>query len=368
MNMKRIGGPIGLAFSIALVTFLGTGAAWAQDCERSRDCPDNHYCERSGSVTCPPGEECVEMVSSSCEAVPDGIVQCARQGDCPAHLTCMAPPSGGACTSSSDGEEDCEEPEPDPDARMFCIFVPAECMANDDCAENFICEEAACGLSSPECIGEDCPEPVEEEDPCAGRPGQCVPDRIDCADDAACPGDWRCTEIGRSGCDEVGVTSGGDASAGGVPSPPADEGEEGEGDSPEPEDTPPEADPAPEGEGEGGAPPEDDPAPREPAPPEDDDCEEEIERICLPPSLATYFTAIGGAENDRSSSGGVGINEDGEQAGGGGRASGAPAGGDGDLDAAGCGCHASADGPGLASLALLALLAFLPLGWRRRRR
>ncbi len=368
------------ACALALTLWAGTAAA-QQNCEESSDCPDGQFCAVSVSIACPGGpdgadeQDCVETREGVCEAVPDGIVQCEEQADCPEYLTCLAPPLDSGCVATRDDPdgEDCEPEAPAPDARKFCVFVPAPCMADADCPDAFSCEPADCDAPVIGCEGEDCPDP--EEDPCAGEPGQCLPTPVVCQDDAMCPDEWVCVALERSRCDE-GDSASSSGSTGSAPSSGDGAGAPPEGDPPpqgEPDEDPvPEPDPAPEGEGEAeeGVPPEDDePHGRVPAP-EDDDCEDEIiRRNCLPPSLAAYHRAVAGAEGrNRSNDDGnaFGSPGGGTEEGAGGTAAGGDGGGD-DDDSAGCGCDATAGAPPWGTLGLLAFLACLPLGWRRRR-
>ena len=351
-----------LKWACALALCLWTATASAQEaCEQSSDCPDGHFCAVSG-VDCPelPGSDCMEMQRGQCEAVPEGIVQCEDQADCPAYLTCIAPPvvntgsssSGSSGTASgsaggasdddgagdddsageNDGAGDEDEaadfaaPEADPNARRFCIFLPTECMADGDCADGFTCDiECA---AAPICAGEDCPEPAD--DPCAGVTGECIPAQQPCQEDAMCANDWICAELpGRCNPDSVPVEA-----------PPA-------------EATPEE-----------GAPPE----PREPAPPEMDEVAPtpcEPERTCLPQSLADFYSAVANAREQGRSDNDSGSTSNPESEGAGGAAG--PSADADDDDSAGCGCTASSRGPTGTSIALLAFLALFPFARRRRR-
>ena len=319
-------------WACALALCLSTSFAWAQeDCTTSNDCPDNHFCAISGSADCVSGADCEPMEEGRCEPVPEGIIQCAAQEDCPAHLRCVAPPALGGSSMSSMGSmgsaggapQDLEAPEPDPNERRFCIFIPDPCTANEDCAAGFVCA-LDCNAETA-CAGEDCPDPPA--DPCAGASGECLPPELPCQEDGMCENDWICAEL--PGRCEPGIDADDDMAS---EAPPA-----------------------------GG-----EPAPREPAPDELDDDACEAERACLPASLADFYAAVenarGQPRNDDGESDGTPINA---ESGGGG---GAAADGDGgDDDSGGCACDATAQSPAAGSLALLALLAMLPLGWRRRR-
>ena len=213
------------------------------ECMRDADCGEGEICESAPSSIgeCyidEEGEEvCVEEEIESVGYCQEAPINCEQDSDCPSHLRCASSggiePSGSTSTSSSgggpvpppegsegfEGDDDPdadadpapEEPEevPEDDEQMMCVFIPTECSADGDCAENFRCEifTYAAGCLEPAAVpceeGEDCP-PQDFEDDCEDEEiteGFCVPTEIECDSDDACPADWRCREIVNYECD-----------------------------------------------------------------------------------------------------------------------------------------------------------------------
>lgn len=227
--------------------------AHAEECSSNADCSEGELCEfiSTGLIPCSIDEEgneiCDEVeeieVMGFCEERP---IECEEDSDCPSHLSCgwgdsisVGSTSGGAMSEDAvDSEESdpapppveeedrsaeqpdelpieepTEEPPVEEEEAMMCVFIPAECQEDNDCAMNFHCETYEVGL---DCVqtgvpcqeGEDCPqpEPIDcgDEDEVETR-GTCLPDEIECDNDDMCPTDWRCHELIESDCPDIAI-------------------------------------------------------------------------------------------------------------------------------------------------------------------
>ena len=211
---------------------------YASECTSDADCLEEEYCEllevslspcfidEDGNENC--GNDTEENVEEMgfCE---ERAIECEANSDCPSHLTCVFQGSireandGGSSSAfgPDDTDEDRLSPEesteeaPEPEQRPveedpveeepvdeggMCLFIADSCEADNDCAMNFHCEVSRYSVGCaepafPDCAeDEDCqPEPVECEDEEISE-GSCMPNEIECDNDAACPTDWRCRE------------------------------------------------------------------------------------------------------------------------------------------------------------------------------
>ena len=236
-----------LQLILILCYLLGTGIqAFGSECTSDTDCGSGEYCEIYGeevatcSIDSEGNEVCDEIdeqeVLGFCEERP---IECTENSDCPSYLICARqgnvtvasdaddsnhdediPPEGVEESSDREARPASDElsapemtdPGDQPDGPGMCIFVPAECETDNDCAMHFHCEIYEVGVSCgavpeydcPE--GEDCPEiePVDCGDVDSST-GLCLPDEIECDSDNACPSDWRCQEIVESSCSGIEV-------------------------------------------------------------------------------------------------------------------------------------------------------------------
>jgi len=212
----------------------------------SIDSEGNEICDEEGELY----GVCVEIP-----------IECETDEDCPSHLTCVEGASGGFGISGSgmsmSGMSGGGLPSPPPedapqnkDEGMICAFIPEECQSDDDCGENFHCENIGysledCAIPEEVCAeGEVC-EPIEPVD-CGGEEvteSLCVPQEIECDSDSDCPTDWRCQEFEEYSCGSSDIA---------IDDPNAEEGDDSEDD----------IDDIPE-----------------------DDCEEEVRNLCIPAGL-----------------------------------------------------------------------------------
>lgn len=228
-----------LLWAAALIT--PNLASAESECAQDSDCQPHERCESVGTAvggTCSLDEngeevctEDVEEVVSFCVEAP---ILCETNSDCPSHLRCGSPrntPTPTEVAEPADREESTEPSPPEmsvpeemevPDAdlpppeeeEMMCLFVPVECEADSDCAENFRCEqfsiEPDCAfIAAPvECDEEGCPDPVIEPE-CDQveevTEGICVPEEIECDQGQACPADWHCQDIITVQCEDGGT-------------------------------------------------------------------------------------------------------------------------------------------------------------------
>ena len=300
-------------------------SSYAMECSSDVECGEGEYCElilvpsadpcfidEEGNEVCEEDSTETEEVLGFCEERP---IECMEDSDCPSHLSCewagmsssgssagsagssgSSSGSSGSSGSGSSGdfesvppemdaeampeseveeapsedlpaEPDQQRPEPS-DESMMCVFVPSSCEEDNDCAMNFHCEISTLMVDCavPEVIcdeGEDCEEfaPVDcgEEE---YTEGHCMPDTIECDNDAACPSDWHCREQVEFSCDSDDIAIG-------APEPAQDREREAEPNE-EPEDV------------------------------SVSDCEETVRSLCMPIGLdgAYGFSEVSSTNND----------------------------------------------------------------------
>ena len=209
----------------------------AQECSDDADCPAGFECDLYPSAgasepDCAPGMSCDRApapepeLRGECEPAE---LHCKTDSDCPSGATCelrrndcgsasapdspgsdsgsdsdAAPIAGSGGAGGSGGaspepkvpvEEECEQP-----SEGECVFTLTECDANSDCKGGDVCtafgSEESCSQDTPVCVGNNCPEPEEQEPSCESRTiSYCFPEAVDCSDGQACSGAARCVEL-----------------------------------------------------------------------------------------------------------------------------------------------------------------------------
>lgn len=199
-------------------------------CQDDSDCDENFTCRKSAMgmsmAGCAPGEDCVDVDRKPVELTPTygrcraEPIPCEDDSDCPSPLYCESQDTG-ECWESSDGESGCTK-----ESVKTCAYQPVECESDDDCESGYECLEAGteedCSSegedlpmddseevpvpddpgSGEQCVGEDCPVPVEPEPitrpdiECVTRTVNiCFPVRVDCQNDDDCQQDESCFDF-----------------------------------------------------------------------------------------------------------------------------------------------------------------------------
>lgn len=161
----------------ALVAFAYPAHAF-DECENNADCLDGFVCEEFGASTCevpacPPGEECPDPPPCEPEVI-HGCVPglCVSDADCADGLRCLEViyeacadvPAPEPCV---EGEE-CPEPIPEEEpcevtTEAYCLPpYLAPCTSDDQCGEGFEC------IAPEMCVCTD-GEPIPEDDPLPGE-------------------------------------------------------------------------------------------------------------------------------------------------------------------------------------------------------
>lgn len=210
------------------------------DCEQGFECTvvGGSACGSSGAAapapSCPPGETC-EMpeppAPDPCEPMEIKActpAACTSDAQCAEGMVCHAwavPCATSDCACSSD-VPDCDcgpQPVCMPETKSMCTpryLLP--CQEAADCGSGFTCEQQAApcacsgggaedrpepmpgagaagsGFAPPEGAGgQPAGDPLPNPEPCVCEPTNvfaCVPQEIECANDAECPAGWQCEQ------------------------------------------------------------------------------------------------------------------------------------------------------------------------------
>lgn len=190
------------------------------DCASGQTCQKGMYVNPCAVPPVAPGEEPVD--TPACDSTPQEAetgrcitppTPCSSDADCEEYLSCVAT-SDGVCWMDSNGNTGCDEP--DPNAPKYCGVASVACDSNSECPREFECVETPTACPAIDCA-EDAPDCKIACEPSGVH--ACQPKKIECADDSACPSDWRCVGNVIETC-----SGGGSGTGGGVDGAPGEPG------------------------------------------------------------------------------------------------------------------------------------------------